>query len=119
MFLVPTLPRRAFVFAMRDRNRPNKDGTGIFVSGVTSNDFPRAMLPYRSAADFLLTRTLGHVLCRLRSYLHDGLRLFVECVQLLTHKFGLNFPNLFHILSLTKLLYKCDSRGNVFRGIAE
>ena len=40
----PTLPRRAFVFAMRHRNRPNKDGIAILALSVTTKDFPHAML---------------------------------------------------------------------------
>jgi hypothetical protein len=35
--------RRAFILAMRDGDRANKNEIGIFVSSVTSNDFPHAM----------------------------------------------------------------------------
>ena len=47
--------RRAFILAMRDRDRANKDEIEIFVFSVTSNDFPHYMLlltfvPARSAA---------------------------------------------------------------------
>ena len=36
--------RRAFILAMRDRDRANKNEIEIFVFGVTSNDFPHHML---------------------------------------------------------------------------
>jgi hypothetical protein len=35
---------RAFILAMRDRDRANKNETEIFVFSVTSNDFPHDML---------------------------------------------------------------------------
>lgn len=42
---LPTSNRSPFVLAIRDRDRANKNEFGIFVSSVTSNDFPHAMLP--------------------------------------------------------------------------
>jgi hypothetical protein len=39
-----TSSRIAFILALRDRDRANKNEIGIFVSSVTSNDFPHAML---------------------------------------------------------------------------
>jgi hypothetical protein len=33
-----------FVFAMGDRNGPNKDGIAIFALSVTTKDFPHDML---------------------------------------------------------------------------
>jgi hypothetical protein len=33
-----------FVFVMRDRNRPNKDGIAILALSVTTKDFPHDML---------------------------------------------------------------------------
>jgi len=38
-----TSSRRTFILAMRDGDRANKNEIGIFVSSVTSNDFPHAM----------------------------------------------------------------------------
>jgi hypothetical protein len=35
---------RAFILAMRDRDRANKNEIEIFVFSVTSNDFPHDML---------------------------------------------------------------------------
>ena len=35
--------RRAFILALRDRDRANKNEIGVFASSVTSNDFPHAM----------------------------------------------------------------------------
>jgi hypothetical protein len=35
---------RAFTFAMRDKDRPNKNEIEIFIFSVTPNDFPHDML---------------------------------------------------------------------------
>ena len=69
--------------------------------------------------DRLSIITFRRILCRFRTNLDDGLCLFVERIQLLTHKLGLNFDDLFQILSLAKFLYKVNSSGNVVRGIAQ
>jgi hypothetical protein len=45
MSFVLTFPRRAFVFAMRKRNRTNLDEIAIFCLSVTPKDFPHNMLP--------------------------------------------------------------------------
>jgi hypothetical protein len=44
MSFVPTFPGRRFGFAMRDRNRPNKEGNAILALSVTTKDFPHDML---------------------------------------------------------------------------
>jgi hypothetical protein len=44
MSFLPTFPWRGFVFAMRDRNRPNKDGIAVFAFSVTTKDYPHDML---------------------------------------------------------------------------
>ena len=62
---------------------------------------------------------LRRVLGRFGTYLGDGFCRFVERIQLLTHKLGLDLHDLFHILGLAKFLYKVDSSGNVLRRIAQ
>jgi type II restriction enzyme len=44
MSFFSTFRWRSFVFAMRDRNRPNKDGIAILALSVTTKDFPHDML---------------------------------------------------------------------------
>jgi hypothetical protein len=46
MPFVLTLSWRAFVFAMRDRNRADKDEIATSVFGVTAKDFPHEALLY-------------------------------------------------------------------------
>ena len=58
-------------------------------------------------------------MCCFGAYLDNSFCLLGERIQLLTHKFGLNFHDLFRIFSLAKFLYKSDSSGNVFGRIAE
>jgi hypothetical protein len=41
---LPASSRIAFILAIRNGDRANKNEIGIFVSSVTSNDFPHAML---------------------------------------------------------------------------
>jgi hypothetical protein len=53
------------------------------------------------------------------TYLDNSFCLVVKRIQLLAHKFGLGFHDLFHILSLTKFLYKFDGSSNVVRRIAQ
>src|SRR5436190_17463381 len=44
MSFFSTFRWRGFVFVMRDRNRPNKDGVAILTLTVTTKDFPHDML---------------------------------------------------------------------------
>jgi hypothetical protein len=62
---------------------------------------------------------LRHILCRFRTNLHDGFGLLCEGIQLLTHKFGLNFHHVFQIFRMTEFLYESNSSRDVVRGIAE
>src|SRR5262249_12477076 len=57
--------RRAFILAMRDRDRANKNEIEIFVFSVTSNDFPHDMLlltlASNSSSQQTESRSLGRV----------------------------------------------------------
>ena len=51
--------------------------------------------------------------CAALVHIH-GFCLLIERIQLLAHKFGLDFNDVFQILRQTKFLYKSHGSGNAF-----
>ena len=56
MSLVPTFPWTAFVFAVRNRNRANKNEIAVLVFSVTTNNFPHVHTPFLYGTDVTALR---------------------------------------------------------------
>ena len=67
MSFVLTLPRGAFVLAVRDRNRANKNKIAVFAFGVATKDFSHDLLLDRDCRRFPIGRSgLKVFFCRER-----------------------------------------------------